>query len=90
VSIASGDAIVQVGAGAIIEYDRSLFHDSIDPDRGGVLPVVGQSLGVATSGSKTRWTTAASSSLTNVGTSIHVARVYRTFGKKVLVQLFEA
>lgn len=90
VAIASGDSIVNVGAGAIIEYDRSLFHDSLDPDRTGVLPTVGASLGVATSGSKTRWSSAASSSLTNVGTSIHVARVYRTFGKKVLVQLFEA
>lgn len=90
VTIASGDAIVQVGAGAIIEFHRSLFHDSLDPDRSGVLPVVGDSLGVATSSSKARFSSAASSSLTNVGTTIHVARVFRTFGTKVLVQLFEA
>jgi hypothetical protein len=89
VTIASGDAVVQVGAGAVIEYHQALLHDSLDPDRGGVTPLVGDSLGIATSGSLCRWTTAASTSYTNVGTTIHVGRVFRTFGKKVLIQLVE-
>lgn len=89
VSIASGDAVVHVGPGAIIEYHQSLLHDSLDPDRSGTTPAIGTSLGIATSGSQTRWAAAASTSFANVGTTIHVGKVFRTFGKKVLVKLVE-
>lgn len=90
VAISSGDQMVQVGAGAVIEIDAALLHSSLDPDRAGSTPAVGASLGVNTSGTTALFSTAAQTSLTNVGTTIHIARVYRTFGKKVLIQLTEA
>ncbi len=45
-TIASGDLMVNVTAGAIMEYDVSLLHSSLDPARAGVLPVAGDALGV--------------------------------------------
>ncbi len=87
VTILSGDAIVQVGVGAIIEVDASMLHSSLDANNSGVTPTVGQSLGIATSGSKAKFSTAASTSLAGVGTTIHVARVFRTFGTKLLIEL---
>jgi hypothetical protein len=89
VSVKSGDAVVQVAAGAIVEYDPSLFHSSLDPSNGGTTPTVGDSLGVNTTGTTAKWSTAAATSLSGVGTTINVARVFRTFGTKVLVQLVE-
>jgi hypothetical protein len=90
VSISTGDNVVQIAAGAIIEFDRSLFHSSLDPDRGGTLPTVGASLGVNIATGKALLSTAGATGLTGVGTTINVARVFRTFGTKVLVQLVES
>lgn len=45
-SIVSGDLITQVKPGAILEYDASLLHASLDPARAGTLPVAGAALGV--------------------------------------------
>jgi hypothetical protein len=45
-AIATGDAIMEIGRGAIIEYDPSLLHASLDAARSGVAPVAGDALGV--------------------------------------------
>ena len=45
-SIKSGNAIVEVKPGAIMEYDTSLVHSSLDPKRGGALPLAGAALAV--------------------------------------------
>lgn len=44
VTIASGDAIVEVRKGAIISYSLDLLHDSLNPDEGGTLPEAGDAL----------------------------------------------
>lgn len=85
-TIASGDLIVECRRGTILEYDNSLLHSSLDPDNGGTTPTVGTSLGINTS-SGAKWSSAAQTSLTNVGTTIHVGRVFKVFGKKVLIEL---
>lgn len=46
VSIASGDAVLELRRGAKLEYPLDLLHSSLDPSRGGTLPVVGAALGV--------------------------------------------
>jgi len=46
VAISEGDLIVQVGRTAIVEYEPSLLHASLDPARAGTLPVVGETLGI--------------------------------------------
>lgn len=42
----SGDFIVQLDRDAIVEYDVSLLHDSLNPNEGGALPVAGAALAV--------------------------------------------
>lgn len=80
VAISSGDAIVQVGKGAIIEYDPSLLHASLDPANGGALPTVGTALAVK--GGK--FCTAATASAI---TSPVVGRVFDVLGGKVRIEL---
>lgn len=46
VSISSGDFIVEARRGTIMEYDPSLLDASLDPARGGTLPVAGDTLAV--------------------------------------------
>lgn len=46
VSIKEGDMIVEVRRGAMVEYDVSLLDATLDPARAGVLPVVGEELGI--------------------------------------------
>ena len=46
VAIKSGDLIAEVKPGAIMEYDVSLLHSSLDPNRSGALPVAGAALGI--------------------------------------------
>lgn len=90
VTIASGDLVTVIGMGAILEYHQALLHDSLNPDNSGATPLVGHSLGVSTTGSTAKWSTAATTSLTNVGVTIHVGRVFRTFAKKVLIKIVAA
>lgn len=80
VEIKSGDAIVQVGKGAIIEYDPSLLHDSLNPAEGGTLPAIGAALGVK--GGK--FSTAATSGAI---ASPVVGRVFDVLGGKVRIEL---
>lgn len=80
VAIASGDAIVQVGPGAIIEYDPSLLHSSLNPSAGGALPTVGTALGLK--GGKF-CTTGTASAIT----SPVVGRVFDVLGGKVRIEL---
>lgn len=80
VTISSGDAVVEVRRGAIIEYSADLLHSSLDPARGGTTPTVGQDLAIKSS---QFCTTATGSAIT----SPIVARVFRVFGTKVLVEL---
>lgn len=92
ISIATGDAVVQIAASVdtILEYDVSLLHSSLDPANSGATPAVGASLGIATSGGFARFSAAASTSLTGVGTSINVARVFQTFGTRIQIILNES
>jgi hypothetical protein len=46
VSIKSGDRIVEVRRGAILEYAPSILDASLDPARSGALPVAGATLAV--------------------------------------------
>jgi hypothetical protein len=80
VTIVSGDAIVQVGRGAILEYDPSLLHSSLDPDRSGNLPAVGAALAVKDG----LFCTAATGSAV---TSPVVGRVFDVLGGKVRIEL---
>ena len=51
VTISEGDLIVQVRKGAIMHYDVSLLHSSLDPARAGTLPSPGDALAIdATTG----------------------------------------
>lgn len=79
-TIASGDYIVQVDRGAILEYDVALLHDSLNPNNGGALPAAGAALGVK--GGK--FCTAATSGAI---TSPVVGRVFDIIGSKVRIQL---
>ena len=78
--IASGDLIVQVDRGAILEYDVALLHDSLNPNEGGALPAAGAALGVV--GGKF-CTTGTASAIT----SPVVGRVFDIIGSKVRIQL---
>jgi len=44
--IVSGDLIVQVDRGGIVEYDVSLLHTSLNPNLGGTLPIAGADMAV--------------------------------------------
>lgn len=78
--IVSGDLIVQVDRGAILEYDVTLLHDSLNPSAGGALPQAGAALGVK--GGKF-CTTGTASAIT----SPVVGRVFDVLGSKVRIQL---
>jgi hypothetical protein len=80
VQIYSGDAIVQVAPGAIIEYDPSLLHDSLNPAEGGSLPAVGAALAVK--GGKF-----AAAGTGGAIASPVVARVFDVLGGKVRIEL---
>jgi hypothetical protein len=81
VTIASGDQVVEVRSGAIIEYSADLLDDSLNPAAGGATPTVGDALSMK--GSK--WCSAgAGGALTPTSP---VARVFKVFGTRVLVEL---
>lgn len=80
VAIKSGDQIVEVREGAIVEYAPSLLDDSLNPAEGGTLPDVGEALGVVNG----LWCDA-----TAVGAIVApvVGRVYDVVGGKVRIEL---
>lgn len=80
ISIASGDHVVEVRRGAIMEYTADLLHASLNPGSGGATPAVGDALGIKDS----LWCTAATGGAI---TSPVAGRVFRTFGTRVLVEL---
>lgn len=80
VTIASGDQVVEVRRGAIIEYAMSDLDASLDTARGGALPVAGAALGVV--GSLFCATTAGSAI-----TSPVLGKCYAVRGGKILVEL---
>lgn len=80
VAINSGDAIIEVARGAILEYDPSLLHNSLNPAQGGALPAVGAALAVK------------NGKFCAVGTSGAIAspviaRVHGLVGSKVRIEL---
>ena len=79
-TIKSGDAIVQVAPGAILEFDPSLLHDSLNPAEGGTLPVVGAALAVKAGKFAAAGTGGAIASPV-------VARVFDVLGGKVRIEL---
>lgn len=80
VAIASGDAIAQVGPGAIIEYDPSLLHNSLNPAASGALPAVGEALAIK--GGKF-----CKANVASAITSPVVGRVFDVLGGKVRIEL---
>lgn len=78
--IVSGDQIVQVERGAILEYDVSLLHDSLNPDEGGALPAAGAALGIKGGKFCTAGTSGAIASPV-------VGRVFDVLGSKLRIQL---
>jgi|NOAtaT_7_FD_contig_51_2529103_length_2017_multi_5_in_0_out_0_2 uncharacterized protein with ACT and thioredoxin-like domain len=80
VAIKSGDAIVQVAKGAIIEYDPSLLHTSLNPAASGALPVVGEALAIK--GGKF-----CKANVSGAITSPVVGRVFDVLGGKVRIEL---
>jgi hypothetical protein len=83
VTIASGDQIVEVRRGAVLEYTADLLDDSLNPaaDTPGTTPDVGDILHIKAG----KWCEVGASGAVIPATPI--AKVYRTFGTKVLVEL---
>lgn len=80
VAIKSGDAFVEVAKGAVLEYDPSLLHASLDPARAGALPSVGQALAIKDG----KFCAAATGGAI---ASPVIARVFGLVGSKVRVEL---
>lgn len=82
VAIKSGDQIVEVREGAIVEYHPSLLDDSLNPAAAspGTLPAIGDALGIKAG----KWCAAGASGAI---TSPVVGRVYDVVGGKVRVEL---
>lgn len=82
VTIASGDNIVEVRRGAIVEYSADLLHSSLDPARSGALPVVGAALAIKSG----QWCTTGTGGAI---TSPVCGRVYQvnSSANKVLVEI---
>lgn len=79
-TIVSGDQIVEVGRGAILEYDPSLLHDSLNPANGGALPVVGDTMAI-------KGGLFAAASASGAITSPVVARCFDVLGGRVRIEL---
>jgi hypothetical protein len=80
VSISSGDQMVEVRRGAILEYDPSLLDDSLNPDNAGTLPNVGDALGI-------KGSLFCDAGVGGAITSPVIARVYDVVGGKVRIEL---
>lgn len=81
VSISSGDLIIELRRGAIVEYSADLLHSSLDPSRSGTTPQAGTDLNVKGS----QW--CATSGVAGSMSGTVIGRVFRVFGTKVLVEL---
>lgn len=81
VSISSGDLIIELRRGSIVEYSADLLHSSLDPSRAGTTPQAGTDLNVKGS----QWCALAGVAGSMSGTVI--GRVFRVFGTKVLVEV---
>ncbi len=79
-SIKSGDVVGEARHGAIAEYDPSLLHASLDPARGGTLPVAGAALAVHGA----LWCTTGTA---DAITSPVIGRVHSVVNGKVRVEL---
>jgi hypothetical protein len=79
-AIVAGDSIVEVGRGAILEYDVSQLHASLAPTRAGTLPVAGTALAIV--GGLFCTVATASAIVTPV-----IGRVFDVVGGKVRVEL---
>jgi len=79
-TIVSGDAVVVVGRGAIVQYAPADLDDTLNAAEGGALPAVGDSLGVL--GSKFCKADAQSAIV-----SPYIGRVNLVLGTNVLVEL---
>ena len=82
-TIVSGDAVIEVRKGAIIEYSADLLDDSLNPDEGGSLPSAGDALEIK--GSK--WAEVGSGEIESVDGVAGMC--YRSFPatNRVLVEL---
>lgn len=80
VAIVSGEQMIELRRGSLVEYTADLLHSSLDPSRAGTTPVAGADLYVKGS----QWcSTGTASSLSGAV----IGRVFRVFGKKVVVEL---
>lgn len=79
-TISSGDHVVEVRRGAIMEYSADLLDASLDPARSGTTPAVGDALEIVGS----LWCKVGTGSAI---TSPIIGRVFRVFGTQVLVEL---
>lgn len=80
VTILSGDPMVEVRKGAIVEYTADLLDASLDPARSGTTPTAGTALAVLNA----RW---AASTAVGAITSPVIGRVYDVNGTTILVEL---
>lgn len=80
VTISSGDYIVEVGRGAILDYEVALLHDSLNPANGGTLPAAGDALAV-------KGGLFCAASTNGAITSPVVARVFDVLGGRVRIEL---
>ena len=79
VTVSSGDAVVEVRRGAIVEYSADLLHSSLDAAREGTAPTVNDALEIKSS----QWCEVGTgSAITTV-----VGRVFKVFGTRVAVEI---
>lgn len=79
VTIASGDAVIEVRKLAIIEYSADLLHSSLDPARAGATPLAGAKLEIKSS----QWCAVG----TGGAITTLAGKVFKVHGTKVLVEL---
>jgi hypothetical protein len=80
VTIASGDQVVEVRPGALIEYAAADLHDSLNPDEGGDTPAVGDHLSIVDS-------LPCKESESSAIDSPQVLKVYMVHGTSIIVEL---
>lgn len=80
VSIVSGDAVLELRRGTVVEYPADMLHSSLNPALGGTTPAAGDKLEIVGSLPCAAGTSSAI-------TSPIVLRVLRVFGTTVAVEL---
>ncbi len=81
-SIATGDLVVLVGKGAILEYDADELDDSLNPGQGGTTPTLGDDIGI----SSAKFSDIATAVSAGIAVPV-IARVHKLFGTKVQIKL---